>query len=141
MALIDIRNSLRLEYDDTESPNQLSDDQLNRSINRAVTAVNLNLERSYSIVGVGFQPELTADDEEVLLTQAMITVCAMMQSKTARNFSFSSGDKKVDKSKQPDYWAKLGKAYDEKYVKMVKELNPAFGSETEILTPQIYGND
>ena len=141
MALIDIRNSLRLEYDDTESPNQLSDDQLNRSINRAVTAVNLNLERSYSIVGVGFQPELTAGDEEVLLTQAMITVCAMMQSKTARNFSFSSGDKKVDKSKQPDYWAKLGKAYDEKYVKMVKELNPAFGSETEILTPQIYGND
>ena len=141
MALIDIRNSLRLEYDDTESPNQLSDDQLNRSINRAVTAVNLNLERSYAIVGVDFQPELTADDEEVLLTQAMITVCAMMQSKTARNFSFSSGDKKVDKSKQPDYWAKLGKAYDEKYVKMVKELNPAFGSETEILTPQIYGND
>ena len=141
MALNDVRDKLRLEYDDSESPPLLSDDQLDRAIARAVTALNLNLERAYTIVSDDFQPGLDSDDEEVLLTQAMITVCAMMQSKTARNFSFSSGDKKIDKTKQPDYWAKLGQSYETRYKQMVSERNPAYGSDTEILTPQIYGNN
>ena len=141
MALSDVRASLRLEYDDSETPPLLSDEQLNRAITRAVMAVNLNLERAYTIVEDEIQPTLDSDDEEVLLTHAMVTVCAMMQSKTARNFSFSSGDKKVDKTKQPDYWAKLGQSYEAKYKQMVSERNPAYGTETELLTPQIYGND
>ena len=141
MALNDIRSKLRLEYDDSETPPLLSDEQLNRAITRALTAINLNLERAYTVVEEEIQPALDSDDEEVLLTQAMITVCAMMQSKTARNFSFSSGDKKVDKTKQPDYWAKLGQSYEARYKEMVSERNPAYGTETELLTPQIYGND
>jgi len=141
MALNDVRDKLRLEYDDSETPPSLSDDQLDRALARAVSALNLNLERAYAIVGDDFQPGLDSDDEEVLLTQAMITVCAMMQSKTARNFSFSSGDKKIDKTKQPDYWAKLGQSYETRYKQMVSERNPTYGSDTEILTPQIYGND
>jgi len=141
MALIDIRNKLRLEYDDSSSPPLLTDEQLNRAITRALTAINLNLERAYAIVEEDFQPNLDADDEEVLLTQAMITVCAMLQSKTARNFSFSSGDKKIDKTKQPEYWAKLGQNYEARYKEMVSERNPAYGSEIELLTPVIYGNN
>ena len=141
MALSDVRSKLRLEYDDSVSPPLLSDEQLNRAITRAVSAINLNLERAYAIVEENFQPTLDSDDEEALLTQAMITVCAMMQSKTARNFSFSSGDKKVDKTKQPDYWAKLGQSYEAKYKQMVSERNPAYGTETELLTPLIYGKD
>jgi len=141
MALSDVRSKLRLEYDDSGTPPQLSDEQLNRAITRAVTAINLNLERAYAIVDEDFQPNLEADDEEALLLQAMITVCAMMQSKTARNFSFSSGDKKIDKTKQPDYWAKLGQSYEARYQQMVSERNPDYGTETVLLTPQIYGND
>ena len=141
MALSDIRDKLRLEYDDSDTPPLLSDEQLNRAITRAVTAINLNLERAYAVVGEDFQPALDSDDEEVLLTQAMITVCAMMQSKTARNFSFSSGDKKVDKTRQPDYWAKLWQSYEARYKQMVSERNPDYGTETVLLTPQIYGND
>jgi hypothetical protein len=141
MGLSDLRSKLRLEYDDGGSPPLLSDEQLNRAISRAVFAVNLNLERSYTITQEEIQPDLDADDEEALLTQAMITVCAMLQSKTARNFSFSSGDKKIDKTKQPEYWAKLGQSYEARYKEMVSERNPAYGSETELLTPVIYGND
>ena len=141
MELSDLRSKLRLEYDDSESPSLLSDDQLDRALMRAVSAINLNLERAYTIVEEEVHPGLDSDDEEVLLTQAMITVCAMMQSKTARNFSFSSGDKKIDKTKQPDYWAKLGQGYEGKYKQMVSERNPDYGTETVLLTPQIYGND
>ena len=141
MDLIEIRSSLRLEYDDNVSPPLLSDEQLNRAVARAVSAINLNLERTYTIVQEEIQPGLDSDDGEVLLAQSMITVCAMMQSKTARNFSFSSGDKKIDKSKQPDYWAKLGQVYEARYKQMVSERNPDYGTETVLLTPQIYGND
>ena len=141
MDLIEIRSSLRLEYDDNVSPPLLTDEQLNRAIARAVSAINLNLERTYTIVEEDIQPGLDSDDGEVLLAQSMITVCAMMQSKTARNFSFSSGDKKIDKSKQPDYWAKLGQVYEARYKQMVSERNPDYGTETVLLTPQIYGND
>ncbi len=141
MDLIEIRSSLRLEYDDNVSPPLLSDEQLNRAVARAVSAINLNLERTYTIVEEEIQPGLDTDDGEVLLAQSMITVCAMMQSKTARNFSFSSGDKKVDKTKQPDYWARLGQVYEARYKQMVSERNPDYGTETVLLTPQIYGND
>ena len=141
MDLIEIRSSLRLEYDDNVSPPLLSDEQLNRAVARAVSAINLNLERAYIMVEEEIQPSLDTDDGEVLLAQAMITVCAMMQSKTARNFSFSSGDKKVDKTKQPDYWAKLGQGHEARYKQMVSERNPDYGTETVLLTPQIYGND
>ena len=139
MALSDVRTSLRLEYDDSGDPPILSDDQLNRAITRAVMAINLNLERGYSIVEEEFDPALDSDDGEVLLTHAMITVCSMMQAKTARNFSFSSGDKKVDKTKQPDYWAKSARSYETRYKEMVSERNPAYGTETELLTPLLYG--
>ena len=139
MALSDIRDKLRLEYDDSDTPPLLSDEQLNRAITRALTAINLNLERAYAVMGEDFQPALDSDDEEALLIHSMITVCAMMQSKTARNFSFSSGDKKVDKTKQPDYWAKLGQSYEARYKQMVSERNPDYGTETVLLTPQIYG--
>ena len=141
MGLSDIKSKLRLEYDDSSAPPLLSDDQLNRAIMRALAAINLNLERAYTVVEEEIQPALSFDDEEVLLTHAMITVCAMMQSKTARNFSFASGDKKVDKTKQPDYWAKLGQSYEAKYKQMVSERNPDYGTETVLLTPQIYGQD
>ena len=140
MALSDVRVSLRLEYDDGETPPLLSDEQLNRAITRAVMAINLNLDRDYAIVGEDFQPLLASDDEEVLLLHAMITVCAMMQSKTARGFSFSSGDKKIDKTKQPDYWAKMRQSYEASYKQMASERNPDYGTETVLLTPQIYGN-
>ena len=141
MELISLRSKLRLEYDDGDNPPLLSDDQLDRALARAVTAINLNLERSYTIIEEEVLPDIDTDDAEVLLTQSMITVCAMMQSKTARNFSFSSGDKKIDKTKQPDYWAKLGQGYEAKYKQMVSERNPDYGTETGLLTPQIYGND
>lgn len=141
MALSDLIQALRLEYHDRDENSPLLEDELlERAVYRAVVSINKDLSRSYAIDGDGnIVPELDDDDNEILLLYALIVVCRMMQAKSARNFSFSSGDKKVDKTKQPSYWAELGRSYQMQYNQAVAERNPEFGSGVPDVIPQIYG--
>ena len=143
MALSDLKTALRLEYYDRDENNPLlEDEQLERALRRGIVSINKDLKLSYVVDAQGnITPELEDEDREVLLLNALIVVCRMMQAKTARNFSFSSGDKKVDKTKQPSYWAELGSSYQAQYSQAVSERNPEFGSGVPDITPQIYGLD
>ena len=111
MTRAELIHSLRLEYHDSDEASPLLDDeQLERAVDRAVVSVNKDLKRSYVIdENGGFSPDLEDDDREVLLLFALVVACRMVQARVARNFSFSSGDKKVDKTKQPAYWAELAR--------------------------------
>jgi len=141
MALSDLKNVLRLEYHDRDENNPLlEDEQLERALRRGVVSINKDLKLEYAVDAQGdISPELEDEDREVLLLNALTVVCRMMQAKTARNFSFSSGDKKVDKTRQPSYWAELGRSYQTQYNQAVSERNPEFGNGVPDITPQIYG--
>jgi len=141
MALSDLKSALRLEYHDRDENNPLlGDEQLERALRRGIISVNKDLKLQYVIDAEGnFTPELENEDKEVLLLLALTVVCRMMQAKTARNFSFSSGDKKVDKTKQPAYWAQLSNSYQAQYNQAVSARNPEYGSGIPEVTPQIYG--
>jgi len=143
MALNELTQALRLEYHDRNANNPLlEDEQLERALRRGIVTINRDLKRSYAVDHQGnISPDLEDDDKEVLLLNALTAVCRMMQAKTARNFSFSSGDKKVDKTKQPAYWAELGRSYLSQYQQSVSERNPEYGIGIPIITPQIYGQD
>ena len=143
MALSELKTALRLEYYDRDENNPLlEDEQLERALRRGIVSINKDLKLSYVVDAQGnITPELEDEDREVLLLNALIVVCRMMQAKTARNFSFSSGDKKVDKTKQPSYWAELGSSYQAQYNQAVAERNPEFRSGVPDITPQIYGLD
>jgi len=143
MTRAELIRSLRLEYHDTDEVAPLLDDeQLERAVDRAVVSVNNDLQRSYAIDESGvFAPDLEDDDREVLLLFALVVACRMVQAKTARNFSFSSGDKKVDKTKQPTYWAELARGYLAQYRQAVRERNPEYGGGIPDVTPLIYGSD
>ena len=143
MALSELKTALRLEYYDRDENNPLlEDEQLERALRRGIVSINKDLKLSYVVDAQGnITPELEDEDREVLLLNALIVVCRMMQAKTARNFSFSSGDKKVDKTKQPSYWAELGSSYQAQYNQAVSERNPEFRSGVPDITPQIYGLD
>jgi len=143
MALSDLKIALRLEYHDrdVDSP-LLEDEQLERALRRSVISINKDLKLGYAVDAQGnISPDLEDEDKEILLLSALSVVCRMMQAKTARNFSFSSGDKKVDKTKQPAYWAELGSSYRAQYSETVAERNPEFGSGVPDVIPQIYGLD
>ena len=141
MALSDLKSALRLEYHDRDANNPLlEDEQLERALRRGVISVNKDLKVQYVIDAEGnITPELENEDKEVLLLLALTVVCRMMQAKTARNFSFSSGDKKVDKTKQPAYWAQLSNSYQAQYNQAVSARNPEYGCGIPDITPQIYG--
>lgn len=143
MALSDLKTALRLEYHDRdENSPLLEDEQLERALRRSVVSINKDLKLTYAVDAQGaIIPDLEDEDREVLLLNALTVVCRMMQAKTARNFSFSSGDKKVDKTKQSKYWAELGSSYQTQYNQLVSERNPEFGSGIPDITPQIYGQD
>ena len=143
MQLTDLIQTLRLEYHDSDETSYLLDEeQLERALTRAVVSVNKDLQRNYSIGDNGeFSPALDDDDREVLLLYALVVACRMVQAKTSRNFSFSSGDKKVDKTKQPSYWAELARGYLAEYQQMVQERNPEFGGGIPSVIPMIYGSD
>ena len=143
MALSDLKTALRLEYHDRDvnSP-LLEDEQLERALRRSVISINKDLKLGYVVdVQGNISPDLEDEDKEILLLSALSVVCRMMQAKTARNFSFSSGDKKVNKTKQPAYWAELGSSYQTQYNQAVYERNPEFGSGVPDVIPQIYGLD
>ena len=72
----------------------------------------------------------------MLLLQARIEACRYMRAATANAFSFSSGDKRVDKTSQPEHWAKLEADLTAAYRQRLHEIRPEAGQDDYILTPR-----
>ena len=66
-----------------------------------------DLEISLSVANGEVVPEPEGETLELLLLLGQIHACQVMRATTANAFSFSSGDKRVDKTKQPEHWARL----------------------------------
>ena len=73
----------------------------------------------------------------MLLLLGQIHACQLMRAKTANAFSFSSGDKRVDKTKQPEHWAKLEQDLKILYQHHLSEVRPEAASSPEdtIISP------
>lgn len=141
MQLSELLRALRLEYHDTGTPPQLDDEQLTRAVSQGLVTLKKDIKQIYAIVSETISPTPEPEDRELLILYALAVVCRMMQAQTARGFSFSSGDKKIDKTKQPSYWAELGRSYLGQYQQVVAERNPEYGLGVPAVTPMIYGSD
>ena len=61
-----------------------------------------------------------------------------MRAKTANAFSFSSGDKRVDKTKQPEHWAKFEGDLKTLYKQHLSRVRPgALSLEDTIVSPNL----
>ncbi len=60
----------------------------------------------------------------MLLLLAQIHACQYKRAATANAFSFSSGDKNVDKTKQPEHWARLENDLKTQYRQRLTEIKP-----------------
>ncbi len=142
MQLSELIRTLRLEYHDTGNPPSLDDDQLQRAVSQALVALKKDVKQSYNLSQDGvISPAPEPEDRELIHFYALAVVCRMMQAVTARGFSFSSGDKRIDKTRQPSYWAELGRGYLDQYRQAVQERNPEYGLGVPAVTPMIYGSD
>lgn len=79
----------------------------------------------------------TEQQRELLLLLARINGCQVMRSATANAFSFASGDKRVDKTSQPEHWAKLEADLLAEYRQRIALMKPvsAANPDNYIITP------
>lgn len=138
MTVTSLISELKLQIDDTGSESLLSSDQYTSTIHRSLKKVNSFLGTGYVIEGDEITPDLLSDSFELLAVQSLVFIAEIMRAKTAKNFSFKSGDKAVDKTKQPSFWADLHKDYLEKLHGLIKRLAPHLDDESSLLSPDKF---
>ena len=103
----------------------LSDNDLLRALTRAVLAVNRDIGRTYAIDGDTIIPDPDSGDEtDLILLRAHAFCCSTLRSAASANFSFSSADKRVDKTMQAEAWGDLEKDLLARYREAVSRINP-----------------
>lgn len=142
MTIADLAALLRTDLADPNAE-RFSDEVLTRCVLRSIYPVGWDLEVKMVVVEGVIDP--TPDDitQEMILLQARIEACRFMRAATANAFSFSSGDKKVDKTSQPEHWAKLEEDLNAAYRERLNDIRPGAGDDdilTPDLTPVIYGH-
>ena len=124
MAAVDeLLVTLRLDLADPGAV-LFSDELLRRCLLRGVFQVARDLDVALLIAGGEIAPEPDAGASELLLLLGQIHACQAMRAATANAFSFTSGDKRVDKTKQPEHWAALEADLRATYSRRLKELRP-----------------
>ena len=143
MTIEELLADLRLDLGDTGGE-LLADDYLKRCIFKAIPIINSDIKTDYIVSGEAVSPAPEDVHRELLLLRAQAFACSLMRSITAGNFSFSSGDKKVDKTRQPEFWKEQEEALLARYKERVRAINPDNTAlddsllATGSLTPLIY---
>ena len=112
---------------------------LTRCLHKGVHRLARDLDIRLSIVDGEVDPEPDGDTRELLLLLGQIHACQYMRASTANVFVFSSGDKRVDKTKQPEHWAKLERDLMTQYRLSLNEARPGtvLGPDDYILSPDL----
>ena len=115
--------TLRLDLSDPEGT-LFSDEVLKRCLHKGVHRLARDLDIRLSVVDGEVDPEPDGDVRELLLLLGQIHACQYMRASTANVFVFSSGDKRVDKTKQPERWAKLEGDLMAQYRQSLSDVRP-----------------
>lgn len=136
MALTDLVATLRTDLSDPGG-DLFTDEVLGRCILKGVYRLARDLDITLSVVDGEVSPEPEGETRELLLLLGQIHACQVMRAATANAFSFSSGDKRVDKSKQPEHWAKLEEDLKAVYKQRLGEIKPGASASPEdyIISP------
>ncbi len=134
----DLLASLRLDLSDPDGA-LFTDEALTRCLEKGVYRLARDLDTRLSVVDGKIEPEPEGVTREMLLLLAQIHACQLMRAKTANAFAFSSGDKRVDKTKQPEHWAKLEQDLEILYKQHLSRVRPGVASSPEdtIVSPNL----
>ncbi len=130
MPLADLVQTLRSEIGDPEKV-LLDDPILDRCLTKAVFRLARDLAIPIALEAGEITPEPIDETRELLILLGFVHACQLMRARTANAFSFSSGDKRVDKTQQPEHWAKLEADLEELYRRRLGQIRPGSGSETD----------
>jgi hypothetical protein len=143
VTIEELLTDLRLDLGDSGGE-LLNDDYLKRCILKAIPIINSDINTDYIVSGDALFPAPEDVHRELVLLRSQAFACSLMRSITANNFSFSSGNKKVDKTKQPEFWKEQEETLLVRYKARVRTINPDNTTlddsilATGSLTPLIY---
>ncbi len=106
MALSDLLAELRADLGDGNGA-LFEEATLRRCLLKSAYLLARDLDMAIAVEDGEIAPEPAGEPRELLLLLARIHACQVMRSVTANGFSFASGDKRVDKTKQASHWAQL----------------------------------
>ena len=125
--LADLLALLRTDLGDPDGE-LLAENDLVRAISRGLAVVCNDLGLTYGVVenggALGVDPDLSAQDQELVLLRAHAFCAGMLRSAASANFAFSSADKKVDKTMQAQAWGDLEKDLLARYKAAVARIRP-----------------
>jgi hypothetical protein len=104
------------------------DAYVRRQAERALPVVATDVRIAYVLDGDDVFPVMPADHRELWALQTKILVCRHLRAQAASRVSFSSGDKRMDRSREASNWADLEKAFADEYAERVRRVNPAADS-------------
>ena len=123
MALSDLLASLRADLGDGDTA-LFDEATLTRCLHKSAYLLARDLDTTFAVQDGEIVPEPVGEERELLLLLARIHACQVMRSVTANGFSFASGDKRVDKTKQASHWAELEADLQKQYKTRLAEINP-----------------
>lgn len=123
MALSELMASLRTDLGDSDGT-LFEEATLVRCLLKSAYLLARDLAIEYVVQDGEIVPEPADEERELLLLLARIAACQVMRAVTANAFSFASGDKRVDKTKQASHWADLETALRAQYRARLAEVNP-----------------
>ncbi len=123
MALSDLLASLRADLGDGDAA-LFDEATLTRCLHKSAYLLARDLDTTFAVQDGEIVPEPVGEERELLLLLARIHACQVMRSVTANGFSFASGDKRVDKTKQASHWAQLEADLRTQYKARLAEINP-----------------
>ncbi len=113
---------------------------IRRQAERALPVVAGDLAVAYELTNDEISPDMPGDHRELWVMQIKILLCRTLRAQAATRVSFSSGDKKMDRSKEASHWAALEKDLANEYVTRIQRINPAADENLIHLNirPRIY---
>lgn len=134
-----LRDALRLDLGNFPEE-ALANDLLDRSIARALSFLNLEMQTGYTQDGSGDIAGISAIHQELLLLKAGEFVCsAMVAVNIPGAIDFESGDKKVDMKDLPNHWRRLAAERKAAFKELIEVHSPL--NKTPDLTPMLYEYD
>ena len=121
------------DFTDEEGDALVPEEYMKRAAERALPLLSVDLDVDYELSEGEVSPAMPGDHQELWLLKAKILVCRFLRAQSASRVSFSSGDKKMDRSKEAANWAALEKDLAGEYAERVKKINPT--ADDSVLSP------
>jgi hypothetical protein len=112
------------DFTDEEGEALAPIEHLENRARRALPLLAADIGIAYRLDGDAVIPEMPGDQRELWALRVRIDVCRLLRTQAATRVNFSSGDKKMDRSREAANWAALEKDLQSEYALGVKRINP-----------------